>query len=147
MISSGPILTTLEAHQGRVAHVPETSGAGSERTRERTGSALSAAFADPSRTSKASARLPAGESVNLGPGGRRRAGAKPPPPPLSRVVPPHAEQRLLPIVVEGDAAAFAADPAEPASTLIETTRGRITIRGALSPEQLAAVVAELVRGC
>ncbi len=68
-------------------------------------------------------------------------------PETSRVVPPHAEQRLLPIVVEGDAAAFAADPAEPASTLIETTRGRITIRGALSPEQLAAVVAELVRGC
>lgn len=59
-------------------------------------------------------------------------------------------QRLLPVVV--------ASPSEPrriladdrdldATTVIETTRGRITMRGTLSAEQLAAVVAELVREC
>lgn len=54
------------------------------------------------------------------------------------------EQRLLPIVV-APAEAPAQEP-EP-TTIIETTRGRISIRGQLSADQLAAVVAELVRGC
>ncbi len=65
----------------------------------------------------------------------------------TRDLPRRAEQRLLPIVVAREPTTLAAAPAEPASTLIETTHGRITLRGALSPEQLAAVVAELVRGC
>lgn len=56
------------------------------------------------------------------------------------------EQRLLPIVARESAVLADVQGSEP-STLIETTRGRITIRGELSPEQLAAVVAELVRGC
>jgi hypothetical protein len=34
-----------------------------------------------------------------------------------------------------------------ATTIVETTRGRIVMRGTLSAEQLAAIVAELVRGC
>lgn len=75
---------------------------------------------------------------------RLRSGA---PRDASRAIPPRAEPRLLPIVVARNAGSLAADPGEAASTLIETTRGCITIRGALSPEQLAAVVAELVRGC
>lgn len=59
-------------------------------------------------------------------------------------------QRLLPIVV-APAAESLALPADArdleVTTVIETTRGRVSMRGTLSPEQLAAVVAELVRGC
>lgn len=57
------------------------------------------------------------------------------------------EQRLLPIVVARGAEHIAEEVEPGPSTLIETTRGRITIHGGISPEQLAAVVAELVRGC
>ena len=56
-----------------------------------------------------------------------------------------SEQRLLPIVV-APTEERALDDASP-TTVIETTRGRISIRGALSAEQLGAVVAELVREC
>jgi hypothetical protein len=65
----------------------------------------------------------------------------------SRAGKPSDEQRLLPVVVARDAEATDDDHEPGPSTIIETTRGRISIRGALSPEQLAAVVAELVRGC
>lgn len=65
----------------------------------------------------------------------------------SRAGAARVEQRLLPIVVAGDPAVLADEQALGPSTLIETTRGRITIRGTLSPEQLAAIVGELVRGC
>jgi hypothetical protein len=64
-----------------------------------------------------------------------------------RAVPPRAKQRLLLIVVARDPAVPADEQASGPSTLIETTRGRITMREALSPEQLAAVVAELVARC
>lgn len=66
---------------------------------------------------------------------------------VSRASKPRDEQRLLPVVVARDAEAAAEDREASSSTIIETTRGRISIRGPLSPEQLAAVVAELVRGC
>lgn len=59
-------------------------------------------------------------------------------------------QRLLPVVVAPGAAPLALpvdDRELDATTVIETTRGRISMRGTLSPEQLAAIVAELVRGC
>ncbi len=104
---------------------------------ERTGDAEQIA-----RTHRVTVRLLKWWRWRLSSGAPRDAVAK-----TSRAVASRAEPRLLPIVVARDAASLAADPAEVASTLIETTRGRITIRGALSPEQLAAVVAELVRGC
>lgn len=56
-----------------------------------------------------------------------------------------AEPRLLPVVL---APAVGASTSElDAAIIIETTRGRISIRGPLSAEQLGTVVAELVRGC
>lgn len=59
------------------------------------------------------------------------------------------EQRLLPVVLANEVPApiFEEERADDATTIIETSRGRIAMRGLLSPEQLAAVVAELVRGC
>ena len=57
------------------------------------------------------------------------------------------EPRLLPVVVTGAADASDDDRETHPATIIETSRGRISIRGLLSPEQLANVVAELVRGC
>lgn len=66
---------------------------------------------------------------------------------VSRAGKPRNEQRLLPVVVTRDAEPAAEDHEPGSSTIIETTRGRISIRGSLSPEQLAAVVAELVRRC
>lgn len=58
------------------------------------------------------------------------------------------EQRLLPVVVATEPQTPLVDGrADDATTIIETSRGRIAMRGSLSPEQLAAVVAELVRGC
>jgi len=78
----------------------------------------------------------------LGSGAPKVAGAA-----VSRAGKPRKEQRLLAVVVAREAEATD-DGHEPGpSTIIETTRGRISIRGSLSPEQLAAVVAELVRGC
>jgi hypothetical protein len=59
-------------------------------------------------------------------------------------------QRLLPVVVASpsELRRIPSDERElDATTIVETTRGRITMRGTLSAEQLAAVVAELVRGC
>lgn len=56
-----------------------------------------------------------------------------------------SEERLLPIVVAPTEERGLDDGSS--TTIIETTRGRISIRGALSAEQLGAVVAELVRGC
>lgn len=58
-------------------------------------------------------------------------------------------QRLLPVVIAPSAVASlpVTDRRDvDAETIIETSRGRITMRGSLSAEQLAAVVAELVRG-
>lgn len=58
------------------------------------------------------------------------------------------EQRLLPVVLATEPEMHAPADDEPeAATVIETSHGRISIRGTLSAEQLAAVVAELVRGC
>lgn len=104
---------------------------------ERTGDAERIA-----RTYRVTVRLLKWWRWRLGTAAPRTAGAA-----LARTGRPRDEQRLLPIVVARGADAFADEPVPGASTLIETTRGRITIRGALSPEQLAAVVAELVRGC
>lgn len=57
------------------------------------------------------------------------------------------EQRLLPVVLATEPAVTADEREPDATTIIETSRGRISIRGTLTPEQLGAVVAELVRGC
>ncbi|MBX3210764.1 MAG: hypothetical protein KF850_01890 [Labilithrix sp.] len=69
--------------------------------------------------------------------------------PRSRTSTASRRQRLLPVVIAP--APVTNSPVgdelnEQATTIIETLRGRITMRGQLSAEQLAAVVAELVRG-
>lgn len=104
---------------------------------ERTGDAERIA-----RTYRVTVRLLKWWRWRLGSGAPKVAGAAVPRAGKSR-----NEQRLLPVVVAHDAEATADDHEPVASTIIETTRGRISIRGSLSPEQLAAVVAELVRGC
>lgn len=53
-------------------------------------------------------------------------------------------QRLLPVVIAP--AVVPGSHVDDVTTIIETSRGRVTMRGQLSAEQLAAVVAELVRG-
>lgn len=60
---------------------------------------------------------------------------------------PRDELRLLPVVVTRAPEAEAAERDSEPTAIIETSRGRISIRGALSADQLVAVVAELVRGC
>lgn len=102
---------------------------------ERTGDAERIA-----RTYRVTVRLLKWWRWRLGSGAPKVAGAT-----VARAGKPRNEQRLLPVIVARDAEAPADEAG--ASTIIETTRGRISIPGSLSPEQLAAVVAELVRGC